>query len=48
VGGCPTLVFAYPGGIVQSTAIGELTDAELSKRVDRLVRASQERDRALR
>ena len=48
VGGCPTIVFALPGGILESTAIGELTEAELFDRIDRLIKASRERERTLR
>lgn len=48
VGGCPTIVFAFPGGILQSTAIGELTEGELFDRIDKLVKASRERARRLR
>ncbi len=48
VGGCPTIVFAFPGGILQSTAIGELTERELFDRIDKLVKASRERARRLR
>jgi thiol-disulfide isomerase/thioredoxin len=48
VGGCPTFVYAYPGGIAQSTSIGELTDAELSSNIEDLQRASEERARTLR
>ena len=31
VGGCPTFVYAFPGGILQSTSIGELTDEQFAK-----------------
>jgi thiol-disulfide isomerase/thioredoxin len=48
VGGCPTFVYAFPGGILQSTSIGELTDQEFSSRIDRLVRLSAARERTLR
>ncbi|HEU4979804.1 MAG TPA: hypothetical protein VFT14_01215, partial [Solirubrobacterales bacterium] len=48
VGGCPTIVFAFPGGILQSTAIGEFTEGELFDRIDKLVKASRERARRLR
>lgn len=43
VGGCPTFVYAYPGGILQATAIGELDEQQLSARVERLIEASRER-----
>ena len=34
VGGCPTFVYAYPGGILESASIGDLGPAELSAKVD--------------
>jgi hypothetical protein len=43
VGGCPTFLYAYPGGILESTTIGELDTEELSARVERLLEASAER-----
>jgi hypothetical protein len=36
VGGCPTTVFAHAGGRVASTALGNLTEAELRRRARRL------------
>ena len=48
VGGCPTIVFALPGGILQSTAIGELTETELNDRIEALLKASRERAERLR
>ena len=45
VGGCPTFAYAYPGGTLQDASIGELTEAELGRRVERLLgatRAAQE------
>lgn len=48
VGGCPTLLYAYPGGILRSTTIGEIDTAELSNKVDELVRASRERAAGVR
>lgn len=45
VGGCPTFVYAYPGGILQAASIGELDVAGLSAKVRGLLRAS--RDKAL-
>ncbi|MFN8164311.1 MAG: TlpA disulfide reductase family protein [Solirubrobacterales bacterium] len=41
VGGCPTFAYAYPGGILQSASIGDLTTAQLSARVQRLLDASR-------
>ena len=43
VGGCPTFVFAYPGGILERATIGELDAAALSRGVDRLLAASRRR-----
>jgi hypothetical protein len=40
VGGCPTFAYAYPGGTLESAGIGDLSEAELSDRVERLLRAS--------
>ncbi len=48
VGGCPTIVFAYPGGILHSTAIGELTEPELTDRIEKLLKDSREREEFLR
>jgi hypothetical protein len=41
VGGCPTFAYVYPGGTLQSAGIGDLSAAELSDRVERLLRASR-------
>lgn len=41
VGLCPTFAYAYPGGTLESAGIGELNAAELSGRVERLLRASR-------
>jgi hypothetical protein len=40
VGGCPTFAYAYPGGTLQSASIGELTAAQLERRVEQLLAAS--------
>ena len=48
VGGCPTFVYAYPGGIAQSTSIGEIDDQDFFSRIENLQRLSAERDRTLR
>jgi thiol-disulfide isomerase/thioredoxin len=48
VGGCPTFVYAYPGGIQQSTSIGELDDRDFFARVERLIAASKRRAETLR
>lgn len=41
VGGCPTFVYAYPGGILEDASIGTLTVAELDSKVEDLLRASR-------
>ena len=48
VGGCPTFVYAYPGGILQSTSIGELDDRTFFANVDALIAASERREASLR
>jgi AhpC/TSA family len=48
VGGCPTFVYAYPGGILQATSIGRLDDQQFFAKVDALIAASKQRDRTLR
>ena len=48
VGGCPTFLYAYPGGILQSTSLGELDTSELEKRVQELIDASEARARTNR
>jgi thiol-disulfide isomerase/thioredoxin len=48
VGGCPTFVYAYPGGIVQATSIGELDDRDFDAKVERLIAASKQRAETLR
>ena len=48
IGGCPTFLYAYPGGILADTSVGELSADELSARVDRLIRESRERVATLR
>jgi hypothetical protein len=40
VGGCPTFAYVYPGGTLQSAGIGDLSEAQLSERVDRLLEAT--------
>lgn len=46
IGGCPTFAYVYPGGTLQSASIGELTVAQLSARVDALLRATATEERA--
>jgi thiol-disulfide isomerase/thioredoxin len=41
VGGCPTFAYAYPGGTLQDGSAGELTVAQLSGRVRRLLAATR-------
>lgn len=48
VGGCPTFLYVYPGGILQSTSLGELDRPGLEKRVQELVDASAARERMSR
>jgi thiol-disulfide isomerase/thioredoxin len=48
VGGCPTFVYAYPGGIFQATSIGQLDDQEFFSKVDTLIAASKRRAATLR
>ena len=43
VGGCPSFLYAYPGGILRETSIGELSAKQLSARVGELIQASRER-----
>ena len=45
VGVCPTVAFAYPGGILEGAAIGasELDERALSDRIDDLLRESRRR-----
>jgi thiol-disulfide isomerase/thioredoxin len=43
VGACPTLLFAYPGGILAFERIGEPSEAELTANVEQLVRRSRSR-----
>lgn len=40
VGGCPTFAYVYPGGTLQDAGIGELSEQQLSTRVDRLLEAT--------
>jgi thiol-disulfide isomerase/thioredoxin len=45
VGVCPTVAFAYPGGILEGAAIGasELSEEKLAGRIDDLLRESRRR-----
>jgi len=46
VGGCPTFAYGYPGGTLESAGSGELTAAQLSARVERLLDATRAAERA--
>ena len=48
VGGCPTFVYAYPGGIFQATSIGRLDDQQFVAKVDTLIAASKRRAATVR
>jgi hypothetical protein len=48
VGGCPTFVYAYPGGIFQATSIGKLDDQQFFAKVDTLIAASKKRAATVR
>ena len=45
VGGCPTVAFAYPGGLLSEAAIGtdHLSEEQLTADVERLLRESERR-----
>jgi len=45
VGGCPTFAYAYPGGVLQSASIGDLTATQLGARVGELLRATRRAER---
>jgi hypothetical protein len=45
IGGCPTFLYAFPGGTMQSTSVGELDSAGLGERVDRLLVATATAER---
>ena len=46
--GCPTFVYAYPGGIFQATSIGQLDQGSFFAKVDALIAATKQRDATLR
>ena len=48
VGGCPTFVYAYPGGILQHTSIGQLDQQRFFANVDALLTSTKQRDETLR
>ena len=43
VGGCPTFVYAYPGGLLEGASAGELDARRLSAKVQALIAASDRR-----
>lgn len=45
VGGCPTFAYVHPGGTLASASIGDLTEAQLEARVERLLRVSRAAER---
>lgn len=45
VGGCPTFVYAYPGGILESASIGQLSTQQLSAKTDDLLAATRRKQR---
>jgi hypothetical protein len=45
VGLCPTFAYVFPGGTLQSAGVGELTEAQLAARVDRLLAATAAAER---
>lgn len=49
VGVCPTIVYAYPGGILHSAEIvgGNLSAAQIDEMIDDLIAKSRERERAI-
>ena len=48
IGGCPTFVYSYPGGILSGTSVGELDADELGSKVEELVARSRARAERLR
>jgi hypothetical protein len=45
VGGCPTVAYVYPGGTLQSAAIGDFTVSQLDARIGELLQATREAQR---
>ncbi len=41
VGVCPTFAYVYPGGTLQSAGLGDLTEPQLSNRVEQLLAATR-------
>lgn len=44
VGGCPTIVYSYPGGILYKAEIGAVTSEQVDAQVEDLLRASAARE----
>lgn len=44
IGGCPTIVLAYPGGIMQTAVAGSVSATQIDGLVDELIAASEERE----
>lgn len=44
IGGCPTFLYVYPGGILQTVSIGELERAAFDRKVRQLLVASSKRE----
>ena len=44
IGGCPTIVLAYPGGIIHAAEVGLMTSAQIEAMVDELLAASEARE----
>lgn len=42
VGGCPTFAYAYPGGTLQTASAREISQAQLTSRVESLLTATRE------
>jgi len=45
IGLCPTFAYVFPGGTLERASIGELTTAQLSRRVDQLLAATAAAER---
>ncbi len=48
VGGCPTFLYGYPGGVLYETSIGEIGTRELTGKVNDLIEASKRRAATVR
>jgi hypothetical protein len=44
IGGCPTVVLAYPGGIMYRAKAGHMTTAQIDSLIDELLEASERRE----